>query len=91
MADLTSGFSVEASNQQIPPPVKTKVATCVDHEICLRVSNFFFNKVKTTMNKFGVIFQHPHCLAAAIKLLKNVSLQLFSKFWHSLISGIKYE
>ena len=30
-----SGFSVEAGNRRIPPPVKTKVAGCSGYEICL--------------------------------------------------------
>ena len=30
-----SGFSVEAGNRRIPPPVKTKVACCSSYEICL--------------------------------------------------------
>jgi len=39
-----AGFSVEAGNRRIPPPVKTKVAACSGYEICLCVP-FFFNKV----------------------------------------------
>ena len=35
------GFSVEAGNRQIPPPVKAKVADCAGHEISLCVTNFF--------------------------------------------------
>jgi len=42
MADLSSGFSVEASNHRIPPPVKTKVAACDDYDTCLAAFKKYF-------------------------------------------------
>ena len=55
--ELHSGFSVEAGNRRIPPPVKTKVAACSGYEICLSVPFFFKIKYEWAFKKYSRIFR----------------------------------
>ena len=63
------GFSVEAGNRQIPPPVKTKVAACAGNEICLCVPNFF-NKV---INEYSSILEFSAYLEESTNALPSFS------------------
>ena len=57
-----AGFSVEAGNRRIPPPVKTKVAGCSGYEICL-CAPFFLNKVwmgiQEVFSNFPLVWRNP--------------------------------
>ena len=53
----SSGFSVEAGNRRIPPPVKTKVAGCSGYEICLCAPFFLKIKYEWAFKKYSRIFR----------------------------------
>ena len=54
---VCAGFSVEAGNRRIPPPVKTKVAGCSGYEICLCAPFFLKIKYEWAFKKYSRIFR----------------------------------